>query len=208
MHTKRRRRRVVRKHWWKIPAIGLTVVLLWIFEQALSPLITAKIQQQAELLTTETVNRAIAQWMETDPDLNLTRVERDDSGDIVSIEADTARITQLQARLGLLIQQHMATAQPAPLRVAVGTLLGGNLLREWGPSITARFSFASSAHCTLENRFSSAGINQTVHEVWLHVEANVYAMIPGKKEPISTGVSYCIAQTVITGKVPSVNLTQ
>ena len=50
--------------------------------------------------------------------------------------------------------------------------------------------------------FTSAGVNQTVHKIYLDVDANVSAAVPAVKTGARVKTSFLIAQTVIVGEVP------
>ena len=55
-----------------------------------------------------------------------------------------------------------------------------------------------------ENRFDSAGINQTRHQILLNMTMNVTAIVPGYSVTTEVKTSYRLAETVIVGYVPSV----
>ena len=50
--------------------------------------------------------------------------------------------------------------------------------------------------------FSSAGINQTSHQIELEVTVRIYAAIPGFRSSIETTTNYLVAETVLVGEVP------
>ena len=64
----------------------------------------------------------------------------------------------------------------------------------------------SSVDCVLaidfKNTFTSAGINQTLHEIFVNVNATIYVIMPKNSATAEVNSNYCIAQTVIIGTVP------
>lgn len=185
-----------------LPVLALLMVIG--LNAAIQPLVDEAAAPQAERCAADTVSGAVEEWLRGHPQENLAAVTRSADGAIQSIETDAQKISALQAELNRRIQQKLAEADTVTLRIPLGTLLGGNLLRERGPRMRVRFAYSSSAVCKLETRVASAGINQTVHEVWLSTEVSMHTMIPGCFRKIDTTVSFCIAQTVIVGRVPSV----
>ena len=57
-------------------------------------------------------------------------------------------------------------------------------------------------HTEVENRFESAGINQTRHRILLRVTAKMTVLIAGYAAPASVSTEVCVAETVIVGSVP------
>lgn len=202
---KTRRKRVVRGRRWIV--LLLIGALLIAADHQFDPIVSASVSQQAEKQTGEMVSKAVRQWLdESPPDDTLLTVERDDTGAVRAMQADTAQISRMQAELTLRIQQQL-DGVAVRIGVPVGTLLHSNLLRELGPRIYVRFAFASAAECRLDTRFESAGINQTVFEVWLIAQTVIRPLTAERWEPIRTEVSFCVVQMVIAGAVPNVNLS-
>ena len=59
---------------------------------------------------------------------------------------------------------------------------------------------SSSAH--FENAFTSAGINQTKHQIYLVVDVYVSILLPGFSTTTKFSNTYAVAETVIVGSVP------
>ena len=59
---------------------------------------------------------------------------------------------------------------------------------------------SSSAH--FENAFTSAGINQTKHQIYLVVDVYVSILLPGFSTTTKFSNTYSVAETVIVGSVP------
>ena len=57
-----------------------------------------------------------------------------------------------------------------------------------------------------ENLFTSAGVNQTLHQVNLKILATVYLFLPGEVLPVSVSSTVCVAETVIVGETPDTYL--
>ena len=50
--------------------------------------------------------------------------------------------------------------------------------------------------------FSGAGINQTVHSVYLNVSAEVRVVLPAGAENVTAQTQVLVAETLIVGEVP------
>ena len=59
---------------------------------------------------------------------------------------------------------------------------------------------SSSAY--FENEFVSAGLNQTKHNIVLHIDVYVSILLPGFTTATKVSNSFTVAETVIVGSVP------
>ena len=198
-----RMRRKGRSIGWTVMLAGSVMLFAVAAEQPTEALLATQVRQQAQKTANRAVQTAAAALMESCDPSGVLVIRRDDAGEILSMHTDPVLLGQMQTRLYELVQAELDENAPQPLKIPVGTLTGWSLLRERGPDITVRFSAVSAAKCTLRNQFCEAGVNQTLHEIWLDAELTVYPLLPGAEEETVT-VSCCVAQTVIVGQVPSV----
>ena len=59
-----------------------------------------------------------------------------------------------------------------------------------------------SSTAWFENQFISAGINQTRHNIVLHIDVDVSILLPGFTAVTRVSNSFTVAETVIVGSVP------
>jgi hypothetical protein len=76
-------------------------------------------------------------------------------------------------------------------------------LTGFGPDIEVNFRLTGSVNCEIKSEFESSGINQTVHRIYLIVDAEMVTISPGKSNTIKFSTNYEIAQSVIVGGTPS-----
>ena len=88
------------------------------------------------------------------------------------------------------------------LSIPVGTLTGSALLAGRGPRITVRMESVGSSEANFRNAFTSAGINQTKHQIILTVDVSVSILLPGFRTATKVSNSFIVAETVIVGMVP------
>ena len=88
------------------------------------------------------------------------------------------------------------------LSIPVGTLTGSALLAGRGPRISVRMESVGSSSARFENRFTSAGINQTNHRIVLEVNVSVSILLPGFTTATQVANEVTVAETVIVGAVP------
>ena len=88
------------------------------------------------------------------------------------------------------------------MELLFGTFTGIKLLAGRGPIIHIKISSIGNVKTDLKSEFSSQGINQTLHRVYLQVECEVNILTPfdNIKRRITNQV--LIAENVIVGHIP------
>ena len=76
------------------------------------------------------------------------------------------------------------------------------LLAGRGPSLFVRMQAVGSASATFRNQFTSAGINQTRHQIFLDVDVYMSILLPGLTTSTKVSNEVAVAETVIVGGVP------
>ena len=178
--------------------------LLFMVDRNLRPLIQSYGETAAKWVATRAVNdgvtKALAEaGMSYD---QLITVEKDQEGTITSIEADTVKINQLKAMATSAVMDELDKYKQQTVEIPSGNLIGGDIFTGRGPYSPIKISMSGTALSGMTSRFTSAGINQTSHQIELEVTVRIYAAIPGFRAAIETTTNYLVAETVLVGQVP------
>ena len=86
------------------------------------------------------------------------------------------------------------------------TIFDWDVFSGLGPDIHVRILYTGTAKAEFENSFTTAGLNQTCHQIIFKIDADISVLLPGQQlnSTVSTGV--CVAETIIVGKVPETYL--
>lgn len=84
-----------------------------------------------------------------------------------------------------------------------GSFTGFKLLSGKGPGIPIRISTIGNVETDLRSEFTSQGINQTLHRVYLQVECEVSVLTPFENITEKITNQVLIAENVIVGKIPN-----
>jgi len=131
-------------------------------------------------------------------------LEKDESGKVQALKTNVIAVNTLKSKASLLILEKLQDEDVGQFKIPFGTLTGSNLLSGMGPNVTIRLVPAGSVVSTAENNFTSAGINQTRHQIMLKVEVTLKAVLPTSTVETKVENTVCIAETVIVGDVPNV----
>ncbi len=84
-----------------------------------------------------------------------------------------------------------------------GSFTGFKLLSGKGPGVPIKISSIGNVETDLRSEFSSQGINQTLHRVYLQVVCNVSVLTPYDSITETITSQVLIAENVIVGKIPN-----
>ena len=84
-----------------------------------------------------------------------------------------------------------------------GSFTGFKLLSGRGPGIKIRISSVGDVATDLRSEFTSQGINQTLHRVYLQVNTNVNILTPFDNIEKEISNQVLLMENVIIGEIPS-----
>ena len=205
LHTLRSRmtRRQRRGLW--LFFIGLFLLFLTLnFSRNLVPVMTEMAVTEAYELVTAAINESIQEKL-LDGSISyseLIHLERDATGNITALTTDMAQINTLQTTITNEVIARISDLDDARPRIPLGNIIGGPLLSGRGPGIGFRVISLGNPTATFSNDFSTAGINQTKHQIMLEFSINVNILVPGNATQETITIQMLVAETVIVGEVP------
>lgn len=149
------------------------------------------------------INTAISDSLVRDFDYSkLVNITYSPQGEIASVSADTGEMNRLKATLTLDILNAIERSGEKSYSVPLGNLTEIILFSGIGPDICFNILPYGAATVDFRNGFTSAGVNQTLHEVYIDITADLYAVSPVSKVCATVTTSVMAARTVIVGEVP------
>lgn len=179
---------------------AVTVTAIVHIKPVLVSLATARVSNTVNRIVVEAVNQAIAEG-----EINysaLVTFEKDTEGHVTALESNMAEFNRLQVVIADEILARLAEVSTNDLHIPLGTLTGSALLAGRGPSIVVRMQAVGSTTAKFRNDFSSAGINQTKHQILLDVDVYMSILLPGFTTSTKVSNEISVAETIIVGSVP------
>lgn len=90
----------------------------------------------------------------------------------------------------------------AKVSLPVGTLTGSAFFNGRGPLLSCQLVPFGEITIRTESHFESCGINQTRHQILLHVELNISALTSFRSEAVTAANDYILSDTILVGSVP------
>lgn len=137
---------------------------------------------------------------------NIVSVQKNESGEIQALFLNTKQINQIKSDIALVVHEKIESADYADLKVPIGAVMFGGLFSSFGPSMKVTLLSMGYADVDFDSSFSSAGINQTKHQIDISVDANFAMVTSAGSENVSISTTVPIAQTIIVGNVPEMHV--
>lgn len=193
----------------KIIAIVLAVILLLVlvFSIMINPVIMDTVEIKSKALATRAMNSSVADVVMSSIVYDeLVTIISDEFGNISMIQANSLEINNLSKDLALTCEQRISEYGGKGVTIPIGTFTGIPLLVGRGPRIKVKMTPVGSVYCRFSSMFDTAGINQTVHKIYINISANVSVIMPLSSRSFQAEQQVLISESVIVGQVPEVYL--
>lgn len=200
----KRRRKIVQK----IVAIFTAMVIvalaiaLWVYWKSMTPTILDIAQVQVKAQTTQAVNEAVLSVLQGVDYADFVTVEKNSQNEVVLITANSNSVNQLARNASIVTQGKINTLFQQAISIPLGTLSGIPLLSQLGPDVNIVIDPVGTVQCSFVSHFETAGINQTLHRIYLNVSSTVDVIIPSSHQVVQIDTPILVCETVIVGKVP------
>lgn len=213
----RRRYAAVRWEWWNLfwdyhPAVltvAVALLVAWVLvgaaEERLRPVLLVAAKMQTQNAVTEVMEAAILGELDRqDPQYGeLVCVERAQDCSITAITTDMTAMNRLRSAIVETLLTAMEGLDEESIAIPVGSLIDSEVLWGRGPTIKVQSFTVGTVTAEFESEFASAGVNQTLHKIWLTVSVPTAVLLPGSQMEVTVNTRLCVAETVIVGQVPS-----
>lgn len=196
---KRRRRTVL----YLASVFFFTVCVFTGIQRWIRPTVETRLIYQAKTYAVAALEETVRQELEQ-MDLSygrLVRVSREE-GRVVSLETDTVLLNQIKSRITQAAVRKMEKLSDYRLTVPLGSVSGIDLFSGEGPKVRFLLQPQTAVESQILQQFQSAGVNQTQHRIYLQLNVEIEALIPGFSAKTSVQTQVELAQTVIVGEVP------
>lgn len=182
----------------------LFLVAVCVIEVMALPVFKEVAGSQAENMVNNAIEDAIMRVLKENNITysSLVDIEKDSTGRVSTVKADTIKMNELKSDINRAVSEEIAEIDTCQIQIPIGTVIGISAVSGKGPRIKAEATIASNVNLSIDNQFSSAGINQTLHEIIVNISATVYVIMPRARTTEQVETNFCVAQTVIIGTVP------
>jgi len=178
------------------------IFMMAFFIKSAYPIFIASCKNSASSVATNILNQEVNEVMIIYNYNDLVNIQKDDNGNIALIEARIMPINEIVAKITNNIQSKLDLNGTISVRLNFGTVSGISALSAISPRFEVALERAGNVESKINSEFTSVGINQTLHRIYLDLNCNVGILTPFESinEEINTQV--LLTETVIVGVVP------
>lgn len=181
-----------------LAAVALTLGLV-------SPMIEEYAVNQAQYTATNAINSAMLDkiYQNRTAYEGLVTLERDESSHVTALRTDVITMGSMKAIMVNEVYDTVNTLESRIIEIPLGSVFAPAYFAGQGPRIQVGMAGLGFAKAEFISAFSSAGINQTRHNILLEVTAEVRVLLPllGHRDVTITS-RYPVTDTVLVGTVP------
>ena len=206
----RRRRRVKRRIIGGLVLLaGLLLAGFILYQKKVNPMLEGMARAMVDNVASNTINEAIdAQIADGNIDYNrLVLFEKDLNGRITAIKTNMTEVNRLKTQILDILNDTLLEISTDKLSIPIGNLILPELFSGRGPGIRLMVLSISTSDASFRNAFTSAGINQTCHQIILIVEVAMTVLLPTETINVAVTSEMVVAETIIVGDVPTTYAT-
>lgn len=184
--------------------LALAILLLIFVDIRMKPVAKTFGVNEARSEAIATINDAVGKVLR-DNEINydtLMSFEKSGSGSITAVKANSGQIDLLKYKVTDQAIKNLKALKNHEYGIPLGTLIGGQIFSGLGPTVYIDVEPIGSVNAQIDNKFSSAGINQTRQQIYLDVKTEIMVILASYDTKVNIETNYCIADTVIVGSVP------
>ena len=171
--------------------------------EAIQPIIEKQCKNMAKSIATKISNNEATKIMENYSYSDMLNITKDDNGNVKMVEANIVTINEIISQIPLNIQKQMEKTENNTFAIKLGSFLGSNLFAGRGPNVNIKMQLIGNLDTQLKSEFISAGINQTLHRIYLEISCNIVILTPYETIEDKIVNQVLLAEGVIIGNVPS-----
>ena len=185
----------------------LIVAIFSYLNNVVNPIIIQSSSAKVRSLSQDAINSAVFEVIKDSTIYDsLIHIIRNEQGEIIMINSNSIQINTLSRNIIENAQLKLEKMGANGVNVPLGTFTGMPIFVGKGPNVKVKLLPIGNLNCNFNSVFTSAGINQTSHKIYLEVSTKVNVILPTANEIISTKTQIMIAENIIIGKVPQTYL--
>ena len=181
----------------------LIFILLIIFFKAAYPVFIESCETSAAAIAVDIVNSEVSEAMVTYTYDDLVTVTKDENGSATYIEAKIVPINQIVTEITGNIQDEINNVSSITVDINLGSVSGISILSNISPKIRINLESSGTIDAQIRSEFTSVGINQTLHRIYLDLECEIGISTPFESVSKAVNTEVLLTETIIVGDVPS-----
>lgn len=187
-----------------ISVLILLIACIVLFNFAILPSVMEISEATIKYMALQCMNEAISSTISGLSTYDLINISRNEAGEITMVQSNTLKINEIASKAALDTQERINSIGEQGINIPIGTVIGGPIFTGRGFPIKVDIMPIGAVSSTFRSEFTSAGINQTKHKVYLVLDATIKIVISGTGQQVKVSNEVLISESIIIGNVPNV----
>lgn len=174
--------------------------------KGINPMFNKLASERARSIATEIVNIETSKVLQDVPYEELVKIEKDSNGNIQMIRVDVIKANMLASDMTYNIQIELNKRTEDEISIPFGSVFGNKYLAGFGPNIYIKINPVGSIDTSFISTFEEAGINQTIHRLYLNIICRVSIVTPYNIIETEIENQVLMGESVIVGNIPETYL--
>ena len=188
-----------------INIIAILLIAIIVFKIAVNatiPIIDEQCRTMAKSIATKISNEEATRVMADYDYEDFCMVEKDEDGNIKLISTNMITINRIISDIPILMQEALEKEENNTFTLKLGSFTGSKFFAGMGPDIKIKMMTDGTVETDLRSEFKEAGINQTLHRIYLEVKCNVNILTPYHTISETITNQVLLVEGVIIGNIP------
>jgi len=187
-----------------VVVITLVVLSAYLITYHLRPMVKPIANARAKSIATRAINTAVEEEL-AKIDIgydDLVTFVYDEENRVTLLSTDSLMINRLKSQLSVAIVNNVSNLENATISLYLGDIISSELFSKQGPKINIIISPVGYVETDIENSFTSAGINQTRHQLILNVTVTIGIVMQSYTEYTDVSTGIVLGESILLGNVP------
>lgn len=183
------------------------ILAIWYTFAIVNPMVVETSEAKIKSITQHTLSNSVLSVVSNlDVYNELINLSFDDNKRVSLISVNSYKSNMLARQISSLAQTQLDNTTAAGIEMHIGAFTGIALLASVGPMIKLNLTPIGTVSVSFRNEFVSAGINQTLHKIFINVQSSVYIVLPTSNPKIETSTEVLLTECIVVGEIPSTYL--
>ena len=179
--------------------------LYFYYAKRINPVIRSYTKAKINAITEQALNIAVSNVINASINYDsVINIAYTNTGEIAYLNANQYIINTISREVVKNAQELMLTIGEDGVAVPLGTFSGLSIFNGRGPNVKLQMVPVGIVASNFNSVFTSVGINNTLHQLFLNVSAKVELILPLKNCVVNIEQSVLLCEAIVVGKVPEV----
>ena len=172
--------------------------------KAVDPILTEACKYKAKEQVMIEINKITTENIIKYENTDMIKLINDENGNIKLLQVNSNPLNNMISDITSDIQIALKDEDIINTNIPFGSITGIKYISGIGPRIPIRIASAGIVDTKIRNEFDDAGINQTIHRLWLEINCKITILTPYKVDETEVKSEVILSENVIIGGVPDV----